>query len=223
MKMTPSQIDGPVRKISINSRSVTGTVPKMGKYESTLERDLMEILRFDPEVEQFIPQPMTIEFHDKDGKKRSYTPDGLIRFRPPVSNIQPPILFEVKYREDFRNDWKNLLPKFRAAKAVCLERGWRFLVYTEREIRTPYLLNVKFLWQFLEQVPEDGMRSLVLQVLNDLDEADPDLLLHALCRDAENRARFIPIIWHLVATGEIECDLGKPINMRSIIRTRGGV
>ncbi|HUH60104.1 MAG TPA: TnsA endonuclease N-terminal domain-containing protein, partial [Candidimonas sp.] len=73
----------------------------------------MEILRFDPEVEQFLPQPLTLEYLAAGGNKRRYTPDGLIRFKATTGISPPPILFEVKYRADFRKDWKILLPKFR--------------------------------------------------------------------------------------------------------------
>lgn len=210
----------PVRDIGISTRSMTGTVPSMGKYESSLERDLMEILRFDPDVERFTPQPLTIEYYDQSGKLHTYTPDGLIHFKSNLSLYITPILYEVKYRADFRKEWKTLLPKFRAAKAYCLNHGWRFQIFTEREIRTPFLNNVKFLWSYLNQAPSPEKKVRVLQVLNDLDEADPDLLLCALCNDPMNRARMIPVIWHLIATGTIGCDLNLPLTMRSRIWTK---
>ncbi len=203
----------PVRKIGVKSRGVTGFTPGFGEYESTLERDLVEILRFDPNVHTFTPQPLGIPYRHADGRTRTYTPDGLVVFKPQLSML--PVLYEVKYRKDFRKDWKALMPKFRAAKAYCLDRGWRFEVYTEREIRTPYLDNVKFLWPYADRVPSEGMKERILQVLWDLDYADPDLLLCALCRDVTNRARLIPVLWHMVAIGDIGCDLNQPLNMRS--------
>lgn len=209
----------PTRKIVPGHRGVTGTVPGFGKYESTLERDLMEILRFDPEVEQFVAQPLAIDYIDGEGTLRKYTPDGFIKFVE--SSAQPPILFEVKHREDFRKEWRTLMPKFRAAKAYCLPRGWKFEVFTEREIRTTYLSNVKFLWPFVERVPEKTVADHVLMLLNDLDQADPELLLCALCSDGANRANFIPVIWHLVAIGAIDCDLTQPLTMRSLLQTQG--
>ena len=207
----------PTRDIGIGTRGVTGVVPSFGKYESSLERDLMEILRFDPSVERFVPQPLTIEYFDRDGKSRNYTPDGLIQFKAASVSWAIPVLFEVKYRADFRKNWKILVPKFRAAKTYCLRQGWRFEVFTEREIRTPYLDNVKFLWAYREQMPSPDVPPLILQTLWDLDEADPDILLCALCHDATNRARMIPVIWHLIATGAIGCDLNVPLTMRSSI------
>lgn len=218
--MSHIQRHSPVRNIGIATRGVTGTVPSFGKYESSLERDFMEILRFEPNIERFVPQPLTLSYYDRDGKARKYTPDGLIYFKADeaVESLPlTPVLFEVKYRADFRKDWKVLLPKFRAAKAHCMEQGWRFEVFTEREIRTPYLQNVKFLWAYLEQKPSPALTERILQTLWDLEEADPDLLLCALCRDATNRALLIPSLWYLIATGAIGCDLDTPLTMHSLI------
>lgn len=211
--MTPLN-SSPVRKIGMNSRSVTGFVPGLGAYESSLERDVMELLRFDPNVQEFIPQPLTIQYRDKSQRLLPYTPDGLIHFAGKQSE---PILFEVKYREDFRRDWKALMPKFRAAKAFCQSKGWRFEVFTEREIRTPYLANAKFLWEYRERMPEPELTSHILQILADLETTDPEVLLCALCSDPGNRALMIPHIWHLIAVGDIGCDLNTPLTMHSPI------
>ncbi len=215
--MTKLQPHTPVRDIGISSRGVTGSVPWLGKYESTLERDLMEILRFDTKVELFTPQPLTIEYLDSENNVRRYTPDGLIKFHSSPDFHAMPILFEVKYRADFRHDWKVLMPKFRAAKAYCRDQMWRFEVFTEREIRTPYLSNVKFLWPYRDRLPSPQMKQLVLQTLWDLDESDPELLLCALCHDRTNRANMIPVIWHLIAVGAVGCNLDTPLTMRSPI------
>lgn len=213
--MKALQSYGPVRKIGVKSRGVVGTMPSVGEYESTLERDLMEVLRFDPKVEALYPQPLTITYTGTDGRALSYTPDGLIVFKPTMTHFVEPVLYEVKYRADFRKDWKKLIPKFRAAKHYSQGRGWRFQVFTEREIRTPYLSNVRFLWQFRERPCSEEMRGHILRTLRDLEEADPDLLVYALCTSAASRAEMIPKIWHLVSTGHIGCDLDVPLTMRS--------
>jgi len=57
----------PVRDVSRSSRGVTGVVAGMGTYESTLERDMMELIRFDRTVRQFIPQPLTISYSAPEG------------------------------------------------------------------------------------------------------------------------------------------------------------
>jgi hypothetical protein len=217
MKMNGDLKHAPARTIGMNARSVTGTLAGIGAYESTLERDLMEIFRFDPAVLRISPQSLRIDYLKPDGQMGKYFPDGLIEFKPEFSLL--PILYEVKYRSDFRKDWRELMPKFRAAKQFALGKGWRFEVFTEREIRTPYLSNVKFLFPFLNRKFPESVTSWVLQVLSDIGEADPDFLLCALCKDKGNRAELIPVIWHLVATEAIDCDLDVPLTMRTKIRS----
>lgn len=207
---------GPVREVSRTSRGIRGNVPGMGRYESTLERDMMELIRFDRTVRQFTPQPLTIRYKGEDGRPRTYTPDGLIHFRH-VNPHEPSILYEVKFREDFRDAWRIYLPKFRAAKAYCLARGWVFQVFTEVEIRTTYLTNVKFLWPYVARKVDPAMREHVLTVLWDLGEADPDFLLHALSSLPNGRGHLIPVLWHMVAVGDIGCDLDLKLTMATRI------
>lgn len=181
----------------------------------------MEILRFDSEFDSFLPQPLTIDYQDADRKKRKYTPDGLIQFKK-CGQGSSPILFEVKYRADFREQWRIILPKFRAAKAFCAERGWRFAVFTEREIRTPYLSNVKFLWPYRNRAAEAESSRLIQKKLRSLHSTNPHELLAELSTDATSRAHLIPTLWHLVAIGIIGCDLEVPLTMASDVWINAG-
>ena len=205
----------PVRKIDMTSRSVSGVVPLMGEFESALERDLMEMLRFDAGIKSFTAQPLTIKYQTSEGKVANYTPDGLVHFNDDVGH--PPMLYEVKYRQDFRKDWKALLPKFRAAKKFCSQQGWLFKVFTENEIRITYLQNAKFLWTYRSRLPSQATINFVMNTLWDLDETDADMLLCALCKSKSNRGELIPVIWHLISLGKICCDLNQPITMSSKI------
>lgn len=207
-----------VRKIGVTNRSVSGVVPDIGSFESSLERDFMELARFDSNFEQIIPQPMTIGYFDSKGVAHQYTPDGLLTHQAHLE--LPPILYEIKYRADFRDSWKQLIPKLRAAKSIAQERGWTFKVFTEKEIRTPYLKNVKFLWPFKQREFDEAMLNYVLSVMSDLQEADPALLSAALFSSRKNQATVIPVIWHLVAKLRIGCDLNQPLTMHSKIWTK---
>lgn len=210
-------MDIPTRKIKPSNRSVTGRVPVIGQYESTLERDLMELVRFDSNVASYSPQSVQVPYIDHKGSSGLYTPDGLLVLKQPDNTGYRRKLIEVKFRDDFRKDWRTLMPKFRAAKAYCLARDWRFEVLTEVEIRTPFLKNIKFLWPFRIRVPTQEMRAHVLEHLLVLDVTEVNVLLHALCRNAQNRGHMLPIIWHLISVDAIGCDLEKPLTMRTEI------
>lgn len=214
----------PVRRIGVSHRAVVGALPGRLQYESTLERDLMELVRFDKNVELYTPQPLTVRFRDAAGKARSYTPDGFIEFRRDVlpAAEMPHVLCEVKFRKDFREKWREYLPKYRAAKKYCVQHGWEFRVFTEREIRTPYLQNVRFLWPYRQQVPNADLAMLLLDKIEDLRETDAEALLVALYRDKWNRAAALPALWQLVADFQVGCELAVPLTMRSKLWTLRG-
>jgi hypothetical protein len=147
----------PVRKIPKNYRSLTGLVATMKRagpgvrggmagFESSLERDLLILLDFDPAVLSYEEQPVRIDYRDAQGHARHYTPDVLVTWR---CDGVPSHLVEVKYRADLKTDRRALKPAFRAAHGHARERGWTFRLLTEVEIRTPYLRNVKRYCQML--------------------------------------------------------------------------
>ena len=69
----------PVRKVSNRGGNAIGRFPstKMGRmiaFESLLERDFIYLLDYDPAVEWFEEQPLSIEYLH-EGKQLHYTPD----------------------------------------------------------------------------------------------------------------------------------------------------
>ncbi|QRO33317.1 TnsA endonuclease N-terminal domain-containing protein [Chromobacterium violaceum] len=212
----------PVRKIPKNYRNVTGIAahrkangPAM--FESTLERDFITLLEFDPGVETFEVQPLTLEWTDTDGKIRRYTPDVLATFKRPHGQHSK-VLYEVKYRDELRKCWQDLRPKLRAAVHYARAEGWRFKIVTEVEIRSQYLDNAKFLLPFVRQGPaEEAHMDLLDEQLSRLHQATPAKLLAAVFQDEWNQARLLPSLWYLVGTGQIGTDLSKKLTMTSPI------
>jgi len=165
----------PVRIIPKNYRSLTGLVSNtrtqsMAAFESSLERDFLVLLDFDPDVEFYEEQPLTITYADERGRRRTYTPDVFVRYRidPLQAKPNPPLLCEVKYRDDLRQHWTDYRPKFRAAGRYARQQGWRFRVVTERHIRTPYLDNVKFLRSYQAMAINASYRTWLLNTLLEL-------------------------------------------------------
>ena len=214
----------PVRKIPVSRRSMTGLVSsrkndRMTGFESSLERDFLLILDFDSAVERYEEQPVTIEYRDRQGRRHTYTPDVLVYYRQGQPGLDTrPLLCEVKYREDLWTDWKEIKPKIRAGRAYARAHGWRFKIITEREVRTPYLDNARFLRQYRRIEINEDDRRLLLDALSGMREADPESVLAAVHQDKMRRAELLPILWRLLADGHIEADLDQPLTMRTRIR-----
>lgn len=209
----------PVRKIPPNRRSLTGMVAsrknkRMIASESSLERDLLVRLEFDPVVERYEEQPVCIQYSDGEGHQRTYTPDVLVYYRVDILPGWSPLLCEVKYRAELFDKWKEIKPKVRAGRSYARQQGWRFKIFTEREIRTPYLENAKFLRSYRRVAVDEAQARLILDALSESIESDPDQLLTRIHQDPSKRAALLPTLWRLVSDGHIGIDLSQPLTMR---------
>lgn len=210
-------IYAPKRKIKVQNRSLRGIVPKVGHFESTLERDFMRLMTFDRTVEKVYPQPITIPYVRLDGTEGRYTPDGLVIFKKTMQAPSDPILYEIKYRDDLKADRKKLFPKLRAGKQHALNQGWKFCIYTENQIRTPYLKNVYFLSRYKDMKISKRCEEFILDLLIDCSEVAINYFLNMLGSNKQEQANILPYVWHLLAVGKIECDLSERLAMDSII------
>lgn len=207
---------GPVRKIPRSYRSVTGRAPgpsgKALMFESTLERDLLAVLRSDSTVKQIHPQPLRLKWTDETGREWPYTPDFLVEYRSAPSR-----LIEVKYRADFWKDWPRSKRRYRVARSFARENGWVFSIMTEVEIRGPQLENVVFLNGYLDRAIDQAQDEILMHTLAGLGEATPHALLLAAFAWQENRVRALSSLWRLIATRHILADLREPLTMQSAI------
>lgn len=188
-------------------------------YESTLEADCFTLFEFDPNIRSYEEQPIRIEYTDRSGRSRRYTPDALVTYRTDIepAHRRRPLLCEIKPRESFVGRWREWREPLRAGRAYAEQRGWDFKVLTEREIRTPYLVNARFLLPY-QQSPAEATREQILHdVLYELRQCDVETLLLAACHDRWNRAELLPALWRMVAWGDVGCNLDEPLTMRSLV------
>lgn len=208
----------PVRKIKKNYRNVTGisaATKALGQaqFESTLERDFLRLLEFSPDVAAFEVQPLTLNWRDDAGTKRSYTPDTWVSFHDAAG--QKPWLCEVKYRSDLKEQWSELHPKFRQAIRYARQKGWRFRLMTEVEIRGPLLEAAKFLLTFRSRTVPADQAVHILALVERLKDTTPSDLLRHITPDPNIQAEWLPTIWHLVARFQIGADLQSSLSMSS--------
>ena len=194
--------------------------------ESRLEQDFLMLLEFDKSVAQYGVQPITIRWQDADGRHRQYTPDVAVIYARKIWNeepLQPTTIFEVKPRDILVRDWHELRPKFRAAVSWCRANGLRFKLVTDRQIKTPYLENVRFLWRYRERpllgFDEIGHRQHVTlrETLRTLASSTPKQLLEAIESDQRKRLELVPMIWQMIWLGVIDADLTVPLKMNTSI------
>jgi TnsA endonuclease-like protein len=222
----------PARTIRPSRYAITGRVPTAKAAdsqdaESALEQDFMVLLEFDRRVETFAAQPITLRWEDKDGRHR-YTPDVGVKYTPAALRGDPSLkttFVEVKPRDVMRRDWADLKPKFRAAIAWTRDRGMAFRILTETEIRTPFLVNARFLSRYKgARMPKNAglngpVQWRVRETLADLGASTPQDLLRAITPVESYQAEYLPWVWFLINQGLIGCDLSERLTMASKIWT----
>jgi hypothetical protein len=209
----------PVRTVSNRGRrNVIGYFPslkmrRMVQFESTLERDLIYLLDFDPQVAEFEEQPLKIVYQH-EGKRLSYTPD----FQA-VSTNGRIVLLECKPHYFVSREENQR--KFSAAQAWCAERGWLFQVVTDKQLQTGYRVqNVKLLTQHARHEVEVQVKGSIFAFLvsarRPLTIGDVMLTVNP----AEPTAIIIPIL-HMAYHHELYLPLNNaPLNSRSPISLR---
>ena len=224
----------PGRVIGMTYGSVSGMHPGLQPgvgpgvpFESTLERDFLEIVCFDGAgVTRLEAQPCTIPLvapGRRGPHATHYTPDYLVARAP--RRLGAPYrttLYEVKPREKLLADVPHWRARFRAARAYAAERFWRFRVVSELQIRTPYLANVRFLQRFRRDPRDHQAEAYVLGVLDDFGQTPLDALLPALAATEHGRLGLLPIVWRLVADRRVEADLTQPLRQTTALWLSAG-
>lgn len=206
-----------VRKIRPTRRSVSGIYAFRGEaaiaFESTLERDFLIRTEFFQSVLEVIPQPVEIPFLAQTGARYTYTPDFLVYYRlgnRSYDHYPKPVLIEVKPEADWRKHWREWMPKWKAARRFAQSQGWEFHIQDETRIRDLPFQNIKFLERYKRmQFPIEES----LCVLKTVAEMGVVTMDHLLARHfmGNYRAEGIAHIWHLLATRQLECDIGQSL------------
>lgn len=203
------------RKLGTSRRSLTGRLVTCtgdaATFESSLERDWLIVLDFDPNVRAIQVQPFTLLYDLGNGSGR-YTPDVLVEVGEPGRDADT-IVYEVKPADELRENWDKYRTRFKATWRYCRSNGWRFKVVTERHIRTPLLDNARFLRRYRGQPSHRVTCEQLLYTMRILGRTTPQALLAAAYWSADSRLAAIPMLWKMVACRQVAADLSRPLTM----------
>jgi hypothetical protein len=111
------------------------------KYESTIERDFLYFLEYDPTVVEYYAQPMIIKTTDIKGKGHTYTPDFQV--------------IRIDRREIIECKPEALLDQPHSKQQIEMGEGWAndndhsFVIVTDTDLRKDHTLaNLKLLWRY---------------------------------------------------------------------------
>lgn len=215
----------PVRKAQKVYGSISGNYAFRGEktiwYESTLERDFLIKQEFNNNVIDVVSQPIVIPYITELGNESTYTPDFLVQFSSAnyddFEKLPNPLLIEIKPNKKLFEDWKKLRPKFRAAHAFVVEKGWKFKIINESRLYDQYWENLNFLKRFRRSHVDENDQQILIDILNSLGKSTVNQLLVYIFKDKTNVLRGIHQIWALVAKRKIMCDLRHPLTAETVI------
>jgi hypothetical protein len=138
---------GNMRRVASLGNNFRGvTTNKQGRlvqFESEQEHKLVLLLERDPTVADYVSQPEALPFQDANGQQRTYIPD--FKVWRSDGRIE---LHEVTV-EARRQERHSLQQREAAASAICLQRGWRYVVHTDQTLPSGYqYANLDFLAAF---------------------------------------------------------------------------
>ena len=107
--------------------AVASKVDETIQCESFQERKLTLLFDRDPTVQAYQSQPEQFAFTDSQGKARTYIPDFMVWKTTGEVEIHEVTLTS-------RQDRFGIQEREKAARNICQQRGWRYVVHTEKTL-----------------------------------------------------------------------------------------
>ncbi|MCM3576406.1 TnsA endonuclease N-terminal domain-containing protein [Mesobacillus subterraneus] len=197
-------------KLSFRGKHNSTKMHRMIPWESTLERDFIKLLDYDPTVISYKFQPEKINYVYK-GKKRKYFPDFHV-----LKNDMKEYIYEVKAFEKTEDEENKV--KFQVGMKFCSERKMKYVVVTEKEIRKGFLIENL---DILSEVRQDSTsRKIMNVVFRTLEKLGGKTNLGTLKKGISqfNEEEVESNIFHLIYTHQLKMDLiSAPISDESFV------
>jgi hypothetical protein len=183
--------------------AITSKDDETVQCESFQERKLTLVFDRDPTVQAYRSQPERFAFTDAQGTSHTYVPDFIVWRTTGEVEIHEVTLSE-------RQEKVSIQERERAARRICQQRGWRYVVHTEETLpRATEEANLLALYRYrptiyanpavtaavrarLDQDESKGICLLIAEIAQELSLPQPTVI-SALCH----------LLWHRV----IDTDL----------------
>ncbi|MGG8497152.1 TnsA endonuclease N-terminal domain-containing protein [Tenacibaculum sp. TC6] len=209
-----------VREIGLKNFSLSGNISSLKtndlvSFESSLERDYINLLEFDSAVSTYCEQPMKIYF-TVNSKKSYYVPDFYVKY---IDGRKDEII-EIKYRNDLEKHKRKYRNKFNAAKLFCEENNLNFKIIDETKIRTPFLDNCKFLipYRRTNNIIDFLDITILEERIKAIKFATPKSIINDSFFPEDRKAELLYTLWYMVANGMVKIDLREKLTMYSQIK-----
>ena len=190
----------------IPRRFWSATTGRSGEVESGLEHDLVRWLDLRGDVVWLVEQPVRFRF-TVPGRKRPvyHTPDLLSQHAD--GSV---VLWDARPADKVDDDLRSIVER---TAAICRDVGWFHELFTG----LPTATRMNLLWL-------NGYRRPVYWHENWLQALERLVAGARTVGDIRNHDRvsgeLCGTMWHLIATGVIDCDLSRPVNDQTVLSWR---
>ncbi len=210
----------PVRKVSNRGGNITGSFPSQikgekVKYESTIERDLVFFLKFDPTVLTYCAQPMVITGTDTEGNTHTYTPDFLVvrTDRKEIIECKPEELLDHPHTQQ----------QIQLGEEWAANNDHDFAIVTDTNLRSGHTLeNLKLLWRYSRQTVPTAILARCIDYMEKRLEGvsfqDLALYLSTLAtQEMQQPFMQAPLIYNMLFRHILRTELTVPITMETLL------
>ncbi|GAB4192784.1 MAG: hypothetical protein OHK0022_07150 [Roseiflexaceae bacterium] len=205
----------PVRQVRQHGGNIIGQFPSLKTghvmpYESSIERDFLFFLEYDPTVLRYAMQPMEITGTDAGGKTRHYTPDVLVERASSKTLVEckPAALLDAPHTHQ----------QIALGEHWATANGYDFVVITDVDLRTGHRLsNLQLLWRYARLLVPYAVIERCRAVLQAAPHGLPWSTLLALLEGFAPPLTLPPALYHLLFQHVLTANMDEPLTPASVV------
>jgi hypothetical protein len=183
----------------------SSTISRRLNYESVRELWVLMQLDLDPKVVAIATQPFRLHF----AAGRNHVPDVAAELTDGTKVI-------VDVTTELRLEKKpELQQSFEATRRACNSVGWTYRLVRDTDLDPQYIANLQWVASFRRPLHDTGL----VEPLKTLCRK-PITVADLLERCEADAAEVQPVLWHLVARGDLVVEMHRPLSEETIVRER---
>lgn len=188
------------------------------QYQSSFERDFVDICRFAKEVQSIRWEPFTLNYHDLiDDKPRTYTPDYLVEIET-TPGARRHLLVEVKRMRALQRVQGQSVPTIQS-RALLAGDIWaqqqpnaKMFIVTDTWMKNIGLKNIKLILRSVIQQPDFAIRRCISQQFINHDCRTLSEINQLCIERGHDHQLIVPMLMEMCWRDEINFDVSLPLS-----------
>jgi hypothetical protein len=183
----------------------SSTISRRLSYESVRELWVLMQLDLDPKVVTIATQPFRLHF----AAGRNHVPDiaaDLTDGTKVIVDVTTALRLEKK---------PELRRSFEATRRACNDVGWTYRLVRDTDLDPQYIANLQWVASFRRPLHNTGLVEPLKALCR-----KPISVANVVERCGADPAEVQPVLWHLVARGDLVVEMHRPLTQETIVHER---